>query len=393
MGLAYDVFGNGKTALKLNLGKYVEALSANNADLDLNPLIRTTLSTTRTWTDSNHDFVPNCVLSIPEKNGECAAMDDKNLGKEVFTRTYDPDFVTGSGVRPYNWGLGVSVQQQVLPRISVNVGYFRNWWGNWYAVDNRSTTPAEYTRFSIPAPVDVRLPNGGGYTVDGLYNLILARVGAVDEWATNSKNYAKQTENWQGVDVSVTARLRAGLTVQGGTSTGRRLADACALKTAVPEQGAGSIAGGSLTNPYCRVVEPYLTQIRGLATYTIPRVDVQVSGTWSSTPGPQLAANYTITSDIARPSLGRNLSSGNVTVNLITPGTLYADQRNNIDVRIAKILRYGRTRTQVGLDIYNLTNTDVVTSYNQNFVAGGAWLTPTGIQPARYVKLGMQFDF
>ena len=92
--------------------------------------------------------------------------------------------------------------------------------------------------------------------------------------------------------------------------------------------------------------------------------------------------------------LGRNLSAGaNVTVNLIPPATFYADRRNNIDFRVAKILRYGRTRTQVGVDIYNLTNTDAVTSYNQTFVPGGAWLTPTAIEPARYARISAQFDF
>jgi hypothetical protein len=200
------------------------------------------------------------------------------------------------------------------------------------------------------------------------------------------------------VDVNAVARLRNGLTVQGGTSTGRRLSDACALKSALPEQGTGpngantSIAGGTLTNPYCKVVEPYQTDIRGLATYTIPVVGVQVSGTWSSVPGPQLAANYTVTSAIASPSLGRNLSAGNVSVNLIQPGTFYADRRNNFDFRVAKIFRYGRTRSQVGIDIYNATNTDVVTTYNQTFTST-SWLTPTAIQPARYVKLSAQFDF
>jgi hypothetical protein len=256
------------------------------------------------------------------------------------------------------------------------------------------------------APADARLPNGGNYTVGGLYNLIPTKVGQVDELAQHGSNFGEQIENWQGVDVGVVARLRNGLTVQGGTSTGRRLADSCAVRAVIPELGAGptgtannSIAGStggnsqSVTNPYCRVSEPYLTQLRGLATYTVPKIGVQVSGTWSSNPGSPLAANYTVNNAIAFPSLNRNLSSGNVTVNLIEPGTLYSPRRTNVDLRIAKILRYGRTRTQIGVDIYNATNTDVVTSFNQTFVPNGAWLTPTGIQPARYAKISAQFDF
>ena len=81
-------------------------------------------------------------------------------------------------------------------------------------------------------------------------------------------------------------------------------------------------------------------------------------------------------------------------MNLIAPNTFFADRRQNIDLRVAKIIRYGRTRTQIGLDIYNLTNTDVVTSYNQTFSpTSTTWLTPTGIQPARYAKISAQFDF
>jgi hypothetical protein len=408
MGVAYDLFGNGKTALKLNLGKYMEAFSANNSDLDLNPLIRTAVSTTRTWTDSNKDFVVNCDLANPNKNGECADMSDKSLGTESFNRSYDPNFVTGFGHRPYNWGLGVSVQQEVLPRVSVNVGYFRNWWGNWYVVDNRATAVADYSPFSIQAPFDTRLPGGGGQVISGLYDLVSSKVGLVNELAQLSSNFTKQTENWQGVDVNVSARLRNGLTIQGGTSTGRRLADSCDLRTNyLPELGAGvdglannsiagSIAGNSqsVVIPWCRVVEPYKTQIRGLATYIIPRVGVQVSGTWALNPGIPLAANYVVTNAIALPSLKRNLSNGNVTVNLIEPGTLYGPRRNTIDMRIAKILRYGRTRTQLGVDIYNITNTDYVTSYNQTYAPNATtWLTPTGIQPARYARVGVQIDF
>jgi hypothetical protein len=152
-----------------------------------------------------------------------------------------------------------------------------------------------------------------------------------------------------------------------------------------------------VTNPYCRIAEPYRTDFRGLATYIVPKVDVQVAATWTSIPGDSLAANFVATNAwiAAGPQpLGRNLSgAANVTVNLIPPHTFYADRRNNIDLRAAKILRYRGTRTQIGVDIYNLTNTDVVEDYNQAFVPGGAWLIPTTIQPARYARISAQVDF
>ena len=334
-------------------------------------------------------------------------MNNTNLGKAVFDRTYDPSFIDGWGVRPYSWSLGVSVQQELMPRVSVNVGYFRNWWGNQYTVDNRTNALSDWTPFGIQAPVDSRLPGGGGQVISGLYDLVPTAVGKVDEWATNAKNYAKQTENWHGVDVGVVARLRSGLTVQGGTSTGRKLSDSCALRAALPEQGQGTrgatnsitSASGSPVNPYCREVEPYQTSIRGLATYTIPRIDLQVSGTWCAT---TRAARWQRTVDKAicvhreRPAAARAELCG-------------SHQRDGQPHRTEHVLFLAPqqhrpahcedhpvrpTRTQVGMDIYNLTNTDVVTGFNQTFSpTSTTWLTPTSIQPARYAKISAQFDF
>ena len=153
----------------------------------------------------------------------------------------------------------------------------------------------------------------------------------------------------------------------------------------------------SVTNPHCRFAEPYRTDFRGLATYTVPRVDVQLALTWMSVPGEYLEANFVADNAwiAAGPQpLGRPLTGAAVaTVNLITPYTVFADRRNNMDFRVAKILRFGGRRAQVGVDLYNLMNTDVVTAYNQTFVAGGPWLTPTAIQPARYARFSMEIDF
>ena len=409
MSAAYDLFGNGKTAVRVNVGRYMQALTASNSDMDMNPLIRTALTTTRTWNDQNRDYVPDCDLRSPAANGECGRMDNQNFGKEVFTRFFDPEFIQGWGKRGYDWDLGVAVQQELVTRVGVTVGYFRRWYGNFYTVDNPLTTAADYTPFSIPIPVDPRLPGGGGGTVSGLYNLVPGKVGQEQQTAQLASNFGKQIENWHGVDVGVNARLRNGLTVQGGTSTGRRLQDNCAIRAVLPETYSwpnvvatqttrvttttSSARDGGLQNPYCRVVEPFKTSLRGLATYVVPKVDIQVSGTWRSDPGEELRADYVVTSAVARPSLGRDLSSGNVTVNLIPPGTLYGTRRNNVDLRVAKIFRLSRTRTQLGIDVYNLTNTDAPTTYNQNYVPNGAWLIPTAIQPARYVKVNTTIDF
>jgi hypothetical protein len=394
MGAAFDVFGNGRTAVKFSLGKYMLAFTANNSDLDLNPLIRTTVSTSRQWTDSDGDHYWDCDLANVEKNGECGPTASENFGKEVFTRSYDPNFIFGWGTRQYNWQTGISVQQEVAPRVAVNVGYNRRWFGNHYTVDNRAVASSEYTPFTITAPLDPRLPGGGGYEVGPIFDIVPEKVGAIDELAQHAKNFGEHVEYWHGVDFNVVARLRTGLTLQGGTSTGRGVQDTCEVRAALPETYAPGADDPGLLDPYCRVVQPFQTSIRGLATYTIPRIDVQLSGTWSSDPGPELSADFVATNAFVRPFLGRDLSEGsNVTVNLIRPGTVFADRRTNVDFRVSKIFRYGRTRTQVGLDIYNVTNTDVVTSYNQRFTPGGSWLTPTGIQPARYAKANVQIDF
>ena len=420
MGAAYDLFGNGKTAVKVNVGKFVTALTASNSDLDLNPLVRTALSTTRTWNDTttfpagdprNGNFVPDCDLRVTGANGECGAMDNQNFGKEIFTKSFDPDLIGGWGKRTYNWEMGVSLQQELRPRLGLTVGYFRRWFGNFYTADNRLTTAADYASFGIPVPSDPRLPGGGGGRVDGLYNLVLAKVGQEDIYSRLSSNFGEMSEKWQGVDVGLNARLRNGLTVQGGTSTGRRSQDNCAVRSALPETYSWASTAavqttrvttslGALPNPYCHVVEPFLTSFRGLATYVVPKADVNLSITWRSDPGTELAANYVVTNAIAAPSLGRNLSSGNVTVNLVEPGTLYGARLNNLDMRIAKILRFGSTRAQLGVDVYNLMNADVVTGYNNGYTAPNTvtgapsvWLTPTTITPARYARLNLQFDF
>ena len=144
----------------------------------LNPLSRVSTTANRTWTDTNRNWRADCDLLNPQAQDLSAAGGDfcglssnLNFGRPVFSITYDPDTMTGWGKRGYDWNFGVQLQQELLPRVSVNVGYFRRIFGNFFVTDNLATRPADYNSFSIVAPPDSRLPGSGGNTIANLYDV------------------------------------------------------------------------------------------------------------------------------------------------------------------------------------------------------------------------------
>src|SRR5439155_10189666 len=119
-----------------------------------------------------------------------------NFGKPVSTTRYG-DFTDGFGLRGYNWELSTGVQHELLPRVSVNASYFRRWYGNFRVTDNLAVTGTDFHPYCIPAPVDPRLPGGGGQQLCGLYDVKPAKFGQVDNLVTLAKNYGKQTDHWK----------------------------------------------------------------------------------------------------------------------------------------------------------------------------------------------------
>ena len=112
LGVSYDVFGTGKTALKAFLGRYVSGTSGNgNAALN-NPIMNQASSATRTWTDRNGDYIPDCVLdaSVAASNGECGALSDTSFGQvRAGNTTYAADALSGfNDSQFYNWQGSVS---------------------------------------------------------------------------------------------------------------------------------------------------------------------------------------------------------------------------------------------------------------------------------------------
>jgi hypothetical protein len=415
IGAALDVFGNGKTAVKFSLGKYLEGASTGNPVVfyNTNPTLRLPntnppfgpLGVQRTWTDANANFQPDCDLQNPNaqdlrSSGSdfCGQISNLLFGQSTLTSSFDPDLLTGMGVRSSDWSMGLSVQQQILPRASIEIGYKRRWFTGFTAVDNRRTQVSDYTPYSVTAPLDSRLPGGGGYDVPGLFDVVPTLSGQIDNLTSLANKYGEWYQNFNGVDITLNVRTRGGLTLQGGTGTGRTVVDACDVRAHLPELNAtvgAGLAGSlvNLTSPYCHVNYRWLTQARGLATYTVPKVDMQVSGVFQSKVGALLAANYDVPAAEVAKSLGR-APSGNVTfvtVNLLEPGSRYGDRINQLDFRVAKILRFSGKRAMVALDMYNALNANPILTYNNAFVPNGPWLQPRSFAGAGAVLTGRLF--
>src|SRR5262249_10201072 len=228
------------------------------------------------------------------------------------------------------------------------------WFYGQYVTRNLAVQPSDWTKYNITAPVDPRLPNGGGDPVNGLYDLGPALFGKDSYEVQKSKDYGNVDQYWSGVDVNVNVRPTNGLTFQGGTSTGQTVQDFCGLANALPEsniQGVNSGIGFSIpgrtilwNNPpgtaptgptptqYCHITSGFLTDFRGLSSYQVPKVDVEVGVTFQSKPGFRLAANYPVPASVIAQSLGRAPAGNvpNVVVNLVQPGTLYGDRINEL---------------------------------------------------------------
>jgi hypothetical protein len=301
-----------------------------------------------------------------------------------------------------------------MPRVSLEVGYNRRWWNNFTVTDNLASAPSDYEPWVITAPKDSRLPGGGGYPITVYTQTAAAAARPADNYVTFETDYGPaRTNYWHGVDATVNARVKGSLTLQGGTTTGRAITDTCATIVKIDSPDPRN----------CRSVDPFETTLRGLASYMLPKVGVLVSATVRSQPTFQLVgvipagtntgailtgatpagAYMNVPNPVVQSLLGR-LPPGGL-VNGTTPVVLldasnrfYEDsRRTQIDMRFAKIVRFGGRRADVGLDLQNLLNTNYGTAYEQqyDFVAanGGTWNNPTTILGPRFVRLNLTFSF
>jgi hypothetical protein len=162
VGAAYDLFGNGRTALKFAIGRYV---AKTNVDVPAanNPITTSVITTSRAWRDLNKNYIPDCDLGNFGDQPECGAIDNQFFGQNNPQAVLWADNVLhGWGARDSNWDLSSEIQHQLLQGLSVTAGYYFNTGGYFRNsatrsknrdTDNILVGRGEFDAFCVTAPV------------------------------------------------------------------------------------------------------------------------------------------------------------------------------------------------------------------------------------------------
>jgi hypothetical protein len=408
-GIGYDVFGNGRTAVKFRWGKYLAFASNDPPFTSTNRGATLVATVDREWTDNDGDRVVDCDLLNNAAQGPTAAVpavdtcaavigNAANFGRPGAATIVDPDLLRGWGVRTHDYQTEIALQQEIVPRVSAEVSYIHRTFHGFMVTDSLGRNyRTDWVSYTINAPSDSRLPGGGNYPITVFLPNTLA---ATQNYLTPERKVGtggrERDAFYDGVNLNLNARMGNGLFVSIGSQTGRRVDDRCHVVVNFNNGNTGP-------NPRdCRSFDPFQTTVRGLASYTIPRIDVLVSATIRSQPPLALAANWQVPNSTIRTLLGGTLPPGlnplgNSTINLTdSEHRIFADnRRTQVDMRFAKIFRVGRTRTDLGVDLWNLFNTNYATGYQGTFTTtpDSTWGRPTAIYPPRFVRINLTVNY
>jgi hypothetical protein len=313
-------------------------------------------SDTRTWNDRNGDRIPQLDELGPSTN--------QAFGLPVFTVRPDEELREGFGVRSYNWEYTAGVQHEVLPGLAANLTYFHRAFGNLTWTNNRAVRPSDYAPVAIVSPLD-----GEQIT---LYNLDPAKRGVIDNVIEFAPDNARV---FDGLSITATGRFGQGGLVNGGVTMGRTTTESCTVFDPNARR-------------FCRVSPPFTaeTSYKAIVAYPLP-FGLHASGVFQSAAGPQIVANYAVTSAIA----GVPLTLGSIVAPLVEPGSLYGERSNRLDVRLTRIWQVGTRRMEPIVEVFNIFNASPVLSVNNTY--GPAWQRPTATALGRMFKVGLRVDF
>ena len=417
LGGSYDLFGTGRTALKVSMGRYNE-LSRSDLTRLFHPFSSSINAANRDWDDLNGDFIPDCELANFSANGECGAISNSNFGIFLPTATLFDDSVI-KNTRPYTWDFLTEIQHELFTGFSVAVGYNNNWSGGFRTRDNLLVETSDFDEYCVTVPLSPDLPNGGGNEICGFYDINPARFGQVQQeviiveaFEGSRVTNGTQQRYWHGFTGSVEGRFPNGILLAGGLDIGRQVEDFCysvdAPNDNVDQRGRryGSQFGataGAIGN-FCRVETPWsnLTDLRLRGAFPLPK-GLNFSYIYKNIPGLPLNADAVFRRngvrflDPAREALSQagdpagRLSRSSVLLPIHELSTVFTGRLTQLDLRLTKTFNVSGMRIDTNLDLYNALNGNSVQAVVNR--AGSRFRTPTSILAARLLQLTTRVNF
>jgi hypothetical protein len=392
LGVAYDLFGTGKTAVKGYVHKYVNQQSTSLA-LAVNPMASYTWGARqeqRPWFDADgNGSAINPDGTVQWSAGcrfrtlgcEVGASPNENFGTLADAADFKVDD------RPGQWEYSVGVQHELVPGLAIGMAYYRRDHFNFWRENNTLQEFSDYSTFQFKGPEHPGLEEYSGYTYQ-LYNIDPAVYGKSHRELIN---VTEQDFVYNGLEWTAQGRFGRGGFFGGSLNYERTQLNQC------------SVENPNLTT-WCDAPRAWQWQYKGHVGYRIPKVEILAGAFVQGNPGPNISALYTVTAGAAlAQGVVLTQSQSLPPFNLLPPEVYFLPYQNKVDLRIMRWFDLGGTRIAPGFDIYNLLNANTTTAINQACCAVGrtdatgryipGYQDITAIMQARYISFGVVIDW